>query len=108
MKIRVALLCSVLLCSLCAFCADNPDFTIKKIGEGVYAAISGDGSKAGSNAGFIVGSNGVVVVGTFVAVDPAKDRLAGIRKITNRPIPYVGNTPYHLEHPGANAEFSEA
>ena len=100
----------VLFClfSLSALAADPSDFTIKKIGEGVYAAISGDGSKAGSNAGFIVGSNGVVVVDTFVAVDPAKELLAEIRKITNLPVRYVVNTHYHLDHTGGNAVFSEA
>ena len=108
MKIRVALLCSALLFSLRAFCADNPDFTVKKIGEGVYAAVSGDGSKAGSNAGFIVGSNGVAVVDTFVDVAPAKELLAEIRKITNLPVRYVINTHYHLDHTGGNAVFAEA
>ena len=108
MKIRVALLCSVVFLSLSAWCADTPDFTIKKIGEGVYAAISGDGSKAGSNAGFIVGSNGVAVVDTFVDVAPAKDLLAETRKVTNLPIRYVINTHYHLDHTGGNAVFAEA
>src|SRR5437667_6398510 len=108
MNIGVALLGSVLLCSLCSFCADNPDFTVKKIGVGVYAAISGDGSKAGSNAGFIVGSNGVTVVDTFVDLAPAKELLAEIRKITNLPIRYVINTHYHLDHTGGNAVFAEA
>src|SRR5947209_12828429 len=108
MKIRVALLCSVVFVSLSAFCADTPDFTIKKLGEGVYAAVSGDGSKAGSNAGFIVGSNSVAVVDTFVDVAPAKELLAEIRKITNLPVRYVVNTHYHLDHTGGNAVFSEA
>src|SRR5437588_5283027 len=109
MKIRIALI-AILFClfSLSALAADPSDFTIKKIGEGVYAAISGDGSKAGSNAGFIVGSNGVVVVDTFVAVDPAKELLAEIRKITIPPVRYVVNTHYHLDHTGGNAVFSEA
>src|SRR5215467_14225676 len=51
------------------FAADNPDFTLKKIGDGVYAAVSGDDSKAGSNAGFIVGRNSVVVIDTFESVE---------------------------------------
>ena len=42
-----------------------------------------DGGAAGSNAGFIIGSNGVAVVDTFTAVAPAKDLLAEIRKVTN-------------------------
>src|SRR6266852_8252744 len=100
-------LCFLLFSSL-AFCADTPDFTVKKIGEGVYAAIGADGGKAGSNAGFIVGTNGVVVVDTFEDVAPARDLLAEIRKITNLPIRFVVNTHYHLDHTGGNAVFSAA
>ncbi|HZR29980.1 MAG TPA: MBL fold metallo-hydrolase [Terriglobales bacterium] len=109
MKLKTAFLLSlVLLFSLPAFCADAPDFTVKKIGDGVYAAISGDGSKAGSNASFIIGSNGVAVIDTFIAAGPARDLLAEIRKITNLPIRYVVNTHYHLDHTGGNAVFAEA
>src|SRR5260221_2601354 len=92
----------VLFFSAVAFCADAPDFTVKKIGEGVYAAIGADGGKAGSNAGFIVGTNGVVVVDTFEDVAPARDLLAEIRKVTNLPIRFVINTHYHLDHTGRN------
>lgn len=103
---------AVLLCaaglSLSALGADTPDFTVKKIGEGVYAAISPDGSQAGSNAGFIVGSTGVLVVDTLVDVRPAKELLAEIRKLTNLPIRFVVNTHYHLDHTGGNAVFAEA
>jgi cyclase len=109
MKIR-ALIVPLLLAlfSSVAFCADSPDFTIKKIGDGVYAAVATEGGKAGSNSGFIVGSNGVAVVDTFVGVAPAKDLLAEIRKITNLPIRYVVNTHYHLDHTGGNAAYAEA
>ena len=86
----------------------GPGFTLTKIGDGVYAALGDDGGPAGSNAGFIVGSNGVAVVDTFTAVVPAKDLLAEIRKITNLPIRYVINTHYHLDHVGGNAVFAEA
>ena len=106
-RTSVLLLCLLFFSSLLA-AADTADFTVKKIGDGVYAAISGDGSKSGSNAGFVVGSNGVVVIDTFVSPGPAKDLLAEIRKITNLPIRFVVNTHYHLDHTGGNAVFSEA
>src|SRR5215472_15773805 len=106
-RTAVFLLCALFLSSV-AFAADAPDFTIKKLAEGVYAAISPDGSKAGSNAGFIVGSNGVVVVDTFVSVAAARELLAEIRKVTNLPIRFVINTHYHLDHTGGNAVFAEA
>ena len=108
MKFRHAIIVFLLvLCLPYAFCADTADFTVKKIGDGVYAAISPDRSKAGSNAGFIVGSSGVAVVDTFVGVEPAKELLAEIRKVTNLPVRYVINTHYHLDHTGGNAVFAE-
>lgn len=103
------LLFAFLFLSTFAFCDDTaPDFTIKKIGEGVYAALGSDTGKAGSNAGFIVGSNGVVVVDTFEDPTPAHDLLAEIKKITNLPIRFVVNTHYHLDHTGGNAVFAQA
>ena len=98
----------VLVLSSLAPSADAPDFTVKKLGEGIYAAISGDGSKAGSNAGFVVGNNGVLVVDSFISPAPARDLLAEIRKVTNLPIRFVVNTHYHLDHTGGNAVFAEA
>src|SRR5258707_15239248 len=87
-----ALILYVFFFSSLAIAADAPDFTIKKIGEGVYAAISGDGSKAGSNAGFIVGSNGVGVVDTFVAVDAAESLSGWILPITTPPVRFRGES----------------
>jgi cyclase len=98
----ITLASAVLLISSFAFCADTPDFAVKKIGEGVYAAIGSDGGKAGSNAGFVVGENGVLVIDTFEEVGPARELLAEIRKVTNLPI------HYHLDHTGGNAAFAEA
>jgi cyclase len=100
-------LCLLFFSSLEA-AADTADFTVKKLADGVYAAISGDGSKAGSNAGFVVGTNGVVVIDTFVSPGPARDLLAEIRKVTSLPIRFVVNTHYHLDHTGGNAVFAEA
>ena len=86
----------------------GPSFNITKICEGVYAALGVDGGAAGSNAGFIIGKDGVAVVDTFTSIAAAKDLLAEIRKITNLPIKYVVNTHYHLDHVGGNAVFAEA
>ncbi len=109
MKIRAAIVLLFLaLFSTVAFCADSPDFTIKEIGKGVYAAIAKEGGKAGSNSGFIVGTTGVVVVDSFQEAAPAKGLLEEIRKITTQPVRYVINTHYHLDHTGGNAAYAEA
>jgi cyclase len=108
MRKRRVVVAAFLMLSALGLCAQTPDFTVKKIGEGVYAAIGADGGKAGSNAGFIVGSNGVLVVDTFTSVEPARTLLAEIRKVTNLPVRFVVNTHYHLDHTGGNVVFAEA
>src|ERR1700756_1120106 len=108
MKLRITAALGCLLLVSLASAVDGPDFTVKKLGEGIYPAVSGDGSKAGSNAGFIVGSNGAAVVDTFEDIAPAKKLLAETRKVTNLPIRFVVNTHYHLDHTGGNAVFSAA
>jgi cyclase len=77
-------------------------FKLKEIGPGVYAALSG------SNAGFIVGDDGVLVVDSFFELDTAKAMLAEIRKITPKPIRYVVNTHYHADHVGGDQAFKDA
>ncbi len=84
------------------------DFTIKKMGDGIYAAIANEGGKAGSNAGFVIGSDGVLVVDTLQDAGVARDLLAEIRKLTSLPIRYVVNTHYHLDHTTGNGVFAEA
>ena len=84
------------------------DFELQKIGDGVWAAIVNDEGKAGGNAGFVVGDDGVVVIDTFQDPEPATDLLAAIRKITNLPIRFVVNTHYHLDHVNGNDVFAAA
>ncbi len=84
------------------------DFVLQKIGDGVWAAIINDQGKAGGNAGFVVGDDGVVVIDTFQDPEPAADLLAEIRKITKLPIRFVVNTHYHLDHVNGNDVFAAA
>jgi cyclase len=77
-------------------------FALKEIGPGVYAAIGG------SNAGFIVGDDAVLVVDSFFSPDTAKALLGEIRKITPKPIRYIVNTHYHLDHVGGDQVFKDA
>jgi len=101
----IALLLSLI--SSTAFAADTPDFSLQKVADKAYAAIAAKGGRAGANAGVIVGSNGVVVVDSFVDAAPARALLAEIRKLTNLPIRYVVNTHYHIDHAGGNAVFAQ-
>jgi glyoxylase-like metal-dependent hydrolase (beta-lactamase superfamily II) len=85
-----------------------PPFTLKPLGHNAYAAIAVPGGGAGSNAGFVIGEDGVLVVDTFQRVEPARALLAEIRKLTPLPIKYVVNTHYHIDHVTGNTVFAEA
>jgi glyoxylase-like metal-dependent hydrolase (beta-lactamase superfamily II) len=86
--------------------ADAPLFDLKPIGPGVYAAIGGP--KAGSNAGFVIGDNGVLVVDAFFNPDAAKALLIEIHKLTDKPILYLVNTHFHIDHVRGDAVFKAA
>jgi glyoxylase-like metal-dependent hydrolase (beta-lactamase superfamily II) len=83
-------------------------FILKEIGPGVYAAIDGPDHKSGSNAGFVIGDDGVLVVDAFFNVDAARALVATIRRLTPKPIRYVVNTHYHADHTGGDQAFRDA
>jgi glyoxylase-like metal-dependent hydrolase (beta-lactamase superfamily II) len=83
-------------------------FALKQIGPGVYAAIDGPEGKSGSNAGFVIGDDGVLVVDSFWDPNATKALVAEIHKLTPKPIRWVVNTHYHLDHTGGDAVLREA
>jgi hypothetical protein len=47
-------------------------FELKQVGPGVYAAIDGPKHEAGSNAGFVIGDDGVLVIDALFTPEAAK------------------------------------
>lgn len=80
-----------------------PPFKAQQVGPKVWAVITDV-----SNAGFVIGDDGVLVIDTFADADTAKRLLAQIRELTKLPIRYVVNTHYHLDHVAGNGVFVEA
>ena len=85
-----------------------PPFVLKQVGPGVYAAIDGPQHKAGSNAGFVIGDDGVLVVDSFFNLDAARALVAEIHRLTPKPIRYVVNTHYHIDHTGGDKALRDA
>lgn len=83
-------------------------FVLKQVGPGVYAAIDGPEHKAGSNAGFVIGDDGVLVVDAFFNLDSARALVAEIHRLTPKPIRYVVNTHYHVDHTGGDQAMRDA
>lgn len=101
---------SALLCSS-ALCQTETPYNLKDLGHGVWVAIDNPAAKAdqaGSNAGFVIGSDSVLVVDTFENTAAAKRLLDDIREKTRLPVRYVVNTHYHLDHVAGNATFAQA
>ena len=90
-----------------ASAADLP-FVLNQVGPGVYAVIDGPEHKSGSNAGFVIGDDGVLVVDSFFRPEAAKALVAEIHRLTPNPIRYVVNTHYHLDHTGGDGVMREA
>ena len=88
--------------------ADSSLFTLRPLGNNVYAAIDNPKSSAGSNAGFVIGEDGVAVIDTFQDAQAAEQLLAEIRKLTKLPVKFVINTHYHLDHVTGNGVFAQA
>ena len=82
------------------------DFDIVKVADGVYAAITKPTGLPSGNAGFVIGSEGVLVVDTTLAPVTAQELVAEIKKITLLPIKYAVNTHYHVDHSGGNQVFA--
>jgi glyoxylase-like metal-dependent hydrolase (beta-lactamase superfamily II) len=83
-------------------------FTLKQLGPGIYAAIDGPEHKAGSNAGFVIGDNAVLVVDSFFNLEAARALVAQIHQMTPKPIRYLVNTHYHLDHTGGDQALRDA
>lgn len=83
-------------------------FVLKQVGAGVYAALDGPEHKAGSNAGFVVGDDGVLVIDAFFNLEAARALVAEIHRLTPKPIRYLVNTHYHIDHTGGDQVLRDA
>ena len=72
------------------------DPTVTKIGADLYAYISdNDGS---SNATFLVGQKGILVVDTGLDAKEGTKLLRAIQRVSSLPVLFVVNTHYHPDH----------
>ncbi|MDQ7786165.1 MAG: MBL fold metallo-hydrolase [Thermodesulfovibrionales bacterium] len=105
-KLSVLVLVLFVLCDR-AFAGEK----LTRIAENVYAYVDiKNGSKNnsfGANAGIIIGKDGIVVVDTMISAKEAKRFIRDIRIISRKPIRYVINTHYHLDHVFGNSEFAK-
>jgi cyclase len=81
-------------------------FEITEVADGVYAAIGRPG--VASNGAFVVLEDSVLVVDTHLRPSWARDLLAEIHKVTDKPVRYVVNTHWHNDHTQGNQVYVNA
>jgi cyclase len=83
---------------------------LTKIGDNVYSYTdvknASPANSYGSNAGIIIGKDGILVVDTLISAKEARRFMADIRKVSAKPVKFVVDTHYHLDHAFGNSEFA--
>ena len=83
--------------------------SLEMIADGVYSYVdvrnSSPANSFGANAGIIVGKEGITVIDTLVSSKEAKRFIEDIKAVTDKPVKWVVNTHYHLDHTFGNSEF---
>jgi cyclase len=85
--------------------------SVTKVAHGVYVIIHKDAVFEGGpqgNTTVIIGDRGVFVVDACFLTGSAKEDIAEIRRLTPKPIRYLLNTHFHIDHNAGNSAYMEA
>lgn len=89
-----------MVAAMTTLAADTPSFEMRRLADGVYAAIRTEPVGLGVDANnlFVVGPDGVVVVDTNFGPSSTRQVLVELRKITPKPVTHVVYTHWHDDH----------
>jgi glyoxylase-like metal-dependent hydrolase (beta-lactamase superfamily II) len=96
--------------SVCAAAWGEQVPKLQRISDHVYACVGAtDASPAansyGANAGVVVGRDAVLVIDTLMSATHAQRLAEAIGQVTDKPVKYVVNTYYHVDHVLGNCVF---
>lgn len=80
-------------------------FELKKVTEGVWAAIARPLPVINCNAAVILLEDGVMVVDTHSRPSAARGLMAQIRTVTDKPVKWVVDTHFHWDHYQGNQAY---
>jgi len=81
---------------------------VRELAPNIYAYIQAKASWFWNNAGFIVGSDYVVVIDSLATVGLTERFRDEIRKVTDKPVRYLINTHHHGDHIWGDHVFAGA
>ena len=88
--------------------AQAPLFEMKKVADGVYAAIARPQYKVNSNAVVVINEDGALVVDSHSKPSSARALIAEVGRLTDKPVRYVVNTHFHFDHTQGNQAYPAA
>lgn len=89
----------------------NAGLQLQEIAQGIYALVASTDFPPASpavaicNGGFVIGSDGVLVIDPFQTPELGELMISTVKSLTDKPIKYVLNTHYHFDHTGGNSVF---
>src|SRR5690349_16870759 len=83
-------------------------FEIRKVADGVWAAVAAPAYKVNCNTANIEGEDGVMVDDTHSKPSAARVIVEQLRELTARPVRYVVNTHFHWDHWHGNEVYPSA
>ncbi len=81
---------------------------LQEVGPNTYAYLQHDGSWGISNAGFLAGDDGLLVIDATMVAAMAEAFIQEIRRISFKPFRHLINTHSHPDHTGGNRLFTGA
>ncbi|HET9697212.1 MAG TPA: MBL fold metallo-hydrolase, partial [Terriglobales bacterium] len=85
--------------------------TVTKLADGVYVIIHKDAIHASwpqGNTTIVIGDRDVFVVDACFLPGSAREDIAEIKRLTNKPVRYLLNTHFHIDHNAGNSAYIEA
>jgi cyclase len=83
-------------------------FDIRKIADGVWAAVAAPAYKVNCNTAIIEIDDGVMIVDTHSKPSAARVIVEHLRTLTAKPVRYVVNTHFHWDHWHGNEVYPKA
>jgi glyoxylase-like metal-dependent hydrolase (beta-lactamase superfamily II) len=83
-------------------------FDIRKVADGVWAAVAAPAYKVNCNTAIIENEDGVMVVDTHSKPSAARVIVERLRELTGKPVRYVVNTHFHWDHWHGNEVYPQA
>jgi cyclase len=88
--------------------AGAESFELKKVADGVWAAVAAPRFKVNSNAAVIETNDGLVIVDSHSKPSAAQTLYRELQGITRKPVKKVVNTHFHWDHWQGNQVYTQA